>query len=131
MEEFPDPDAKTALIALALTHLTKDLAKKPHVIAEADHLFHARQQGHERAALEQRIETRLGVIGHLDKGEPTGPAADAVGDDRHALHLAVLAEQVAERLLGGLKAEVANVDALHEDYSRSGSRRRFESNQSG
>ena len=33
-EEFPDPDAKTALIALALTHLTKDLAKKPHVIAE-------------------------------------------------------------------------------------------------
>ncbi len=33
-EDFPDPDAKTALIALALTKLTKDIPKKPHVIAE-------------------------------------------------------------------------------------------------
>jgi voltage-gated potassium channel len=33
-DEFPDPDAKTALIALALAKLTKDLPKKPHVIAE-------------------------------------------------------------------------------------------------
>jgi Trk K+ transport system NAD-binding subunit len=33
-DDVPDPDAKTALIALALAKLTKDLPKKPHVIAE-------------------------------------------------------------------------------------------------
>lgn len=33
-EEFPDPDAKTALIALALAKLTKDMPKRPHVVAE-------------------------------------------------------------------------------------------------
>ncbi len=33
-DKFPDPDAKTALIALALTKLTKDVPKRPHVVAE-------------------------------------------------------------------------------------------------
>lgn len=33
-DEFPDPDAKTALIALALAKLMKDLPEKPHVVAE-------------------------------------------------------------------------------------------------
>lgn len=33
-DDFPDPDAKTALIALALTKLTKGAPQKPHVIAE-------------------------------------------------------------------------------------------------
>ena len=33
-DEFPDPDAKTALIALALAKLTRELPKRPHVVAE-------------------------------------------------------------------------------------------------
>lgn len=33
-EAYSDPDAKTALIALALTRLTKDASHTPHVIAE-------------------------------------------------------------------------------------------------
>lgn len=33
-DDFPDPDAKTALIALALAKLSKDAPQKPHVIAE-------------------------------------------------------------------------------------------------
>ena len=33
-DEYADPDAKTALIALALTRLTRELPQKPHVIAE-------------------------------------------------------------------------------------------------
>jgi len=33
-DTFPDPDAKTALIALALHRLTKELSQHPHVIAE-------------------------------------------------------------------------------------------------
>ena len=31
---FPDPDAKTALIALALYRLTREIPQRPHVIAE-------------------------------------------------------------------------------------------------
>lgn len=33
-DDFPDPDAKTALIALALFRLTRELPTRPHVIAE-------------------------------------------------------------------------------------------------
>ncbi|MEM7827671.1 MAG: NAD-binding protein, partial [Candidatus Aenigmatarchaeota archaeon] len=33
-EECPDPDAKSALIALAITKLEKELPRKPHIVAE-------------------------------------------------------------------------------------------------
>lgn len=33
-DESPDPDAKSALIALAITKLEKDLPRKPHMVAE-------------------------------------------------------------------------------------------------
>ena len=33
-DEYSDPDAETALIALALARLTKECSRKPHVIAE-------------------------------------------------------------------------------------------------
>lgn len=33
-EKYPDPDAKTALISLAITKLEKNQIKKPHIVAE-------------------------------------------------------------------------------------------------
>ena len=50
---------------------------------------------------------------HLDETEAAGAAGIAVGDDADALDRAMLAEEVANLVLGRTEGEVPHVDLLH------------------